>query len=423
MRHSLRYATLVSVFALSAAACSAVGDNKTFGDGGGDSNWTSGPGQGAGGEDDVIGGNGGSTGSVTNPANCHSGPDDDFDEDGWTPANGDCNDCNAGVNPDAADIINAVDADGNPITPQDEDCDGTIDNAPICDAGVAMNTQDPKDAAKAVDLCPPLNPRATWGVQSAEWVRADGSPMTLSGGQAAQFHLGHGVLDKFGVNGPRAGSKMLVLSSGTARDKSQSGYSDPGGAAKSYGGPQPAGYPKESPSCGNATSGNVNDDTGVMLTIKAPSNAHGFSFDFNFFTYEWPGYVCDTYNDFFIANLSPAPAAHADGDISFDSLNNPISVNNGLLTVCGPPGSYGNQATKQFDCPNGTGELSGTGFEGHGATSWLSTQAPVEPGQVMKIRWTVYNSADHVLNSTTLIDNWKWVVAPGVDVGTAPVIK
>src|SRR5690606_15893625 len=122
------------------------------------------------------------------------------------------------------------------------------------------------------------------------------------------------------------------------------------------------GFPKESPACPGSLTGTPYDPTGIQIEIRAPSNALGFSFNFNFYTYEWPVYICSQYNDFFVALLSPIPQGQQDGNIAFDMQGNPISVNNAFMDVCGcsngPPCSAGG---KTFLCPLGTTELVGTG--------------------------------------------------------------
>ena len=40
-------------------------------------------------------------------------------------------------------------------------------------------------------------------------------------------------------------------------------------------------------------------------TIKVPANAQGFPFDFDFYSGEWPEYVCTDFNDSFVAWLRP----------------------------------------------------------------------------------------------------------------------
>jgi hypothetical protein len=437
MRFTTRTAALGALLALaSTSACKATQQSAVFGEGGGGTNATgagtggtaTGAGGGVGGDIGPIGTGGGGNGSTG--VVCNAGDNEDRDKDGFTKLQGDCNDCDPNVNPNAVEVLAVPDENGVTPPPADEDCDGVIDNLPTsCDTGLAGDSIDAMDAAKAVELCPPTNPIATWGVKNAQWVRADGNPNLPGGNQLNNFHLGHGIINGFGPNvNVQGGTSFLVLSSGTARTPGQPGYKSPGGFDKGYTGAQPdTGFPKESPACPGAKTGEVHDDTAVELTIQTPANAHGFAFMFNFFTYEWPGYICSTFNDFFVAILKPNLPGFPDGNISFDAMGNAVSVNNGLLEVCGPPGTYGG---KSFACPLGVAGLQGTGFEGtggflgdgdHGSTYWLATQAPTEPNTEIRIRWAVYDSGDGVLDSTTIIDNWQWIATAGTQVGTGHV--
>jgi hypothetical protein len=168
----------------------------------------------------------------------------------------------------------------------------------------------------------------------------------------------------------------------------------------------------------------------LEVDLVAPTNATGFSFSFNFFTFEWPGFVCSQYNDFFVAILSPIPMGQTDGNISFDSMGNPVSVNNAFVEVCGcagnPPASC-NAGGKSFPCPLGDKGLLGTGFgkdtagQDHASTYWLETKAPVKSHEEITLRWAVYDSGDGVLDTSTLVDNFQWIATPGVIVGTNPV--
>lgn len=359
---------------------------------------------------------------------CDSGPDEDKDEDGYTVTQGDCNDCDPNVNPGAVEVPTPTEGEGGGDAapePADENCDGQIDEAPTaCDDALAIDSMDPNDAARAVGLCKFSSGPGDWGVTNAKWVMVNGADPPTGATQLANFHRGHGVLTGFGPNVMvREGSKMLAVSSGAARQPSDPGYASPSGFMKGYTSGHPQGFPKESPSCPNVTTGTPNDGTAVEITVRKPSNAKGFSFDFDFYTYEWPGYVCSQFNDFFVAILSPIPTGQTDGNISFDQVGNPVSVNNAFVQVCGcsggPPCTAGG---KTFTCPLGNAELTGTGFEGHAATSWLQTQAPI-PDDVAEItiRWGTYDSGDGVLDSTTLVDNWRWVAEPGTTVGTVPL--
>jgi hypothetical protein len=282
-----------------------------------------------------------------------------------------------------------------------------------------------------VNLCKASTGPKDWGVVSAKWVLADGQPPPA--GYLQQFHLGHGILPAFGnIVSPRHGEAMLVLSSGTARGPNDIGYQDVSGFGKGYQSGHPVGFPKESPSCPGSITGTPNDSTGLEVTLRTPANAHGITFDFDFYTYEWPNYVCSQYNDFFVALLSPFPVGQNDGNISFDSMGNPVSVNNAFLEVCGCPGNPPSACFaggKTFQCSLGNLELIGTGFgfdtgfEDHAATSWLATQAPIEPQSEIEVLWSVYDSGDGALDSTALIDNFRWIAQPGVGVVTTPIPK
>ena len=181
----------------------------------------------------------------------------------------------------------------------------------------------------------------------------------------------------------------------------------------------PSGYPKESPACPGVTTGKARDGVALELKIRVPSNALSFSYQQNFFTQEYPVFICSTYNDFFVTMMDPVPDGLADGNIAFDQDTNPISVNNSLLQVCEP----GTHEGKTFGCPLGTDTLNGTGFEDGAATGWLTTSAPVTPGSEITLRFAIWDSGDGRLDSTTLIDDFKFSVegADGTQTKPSPV--
>jgi len=336
---------------------------------------------------------------------CQSGASEDKDGDGWTKAAGDCNDCDALVNPAAVEVqIDEPDEMGMIPAPADEDCDGQIDNvAPPCDDNLALDDGDPMNAARAIGLCKVAQNDQDWGVVSAAYVRADGSP-------ANGANLQYGLLPQFGSNvDVQEGARMLSLSSGHARQPS-----DPGscGSLTCYGtgaGTAPAGFPQDVPNCPGDT--DINDDIALQVTLRAPSNASGFSYNFDFYSFEYPEWVCTSFNDQYIALVDPPPADSINGNISFDSMNNPVSVNIAFFEVCA-------------GCNLGEAELQGTGFDtwdDAGATSWLVTTAPVEPMQEFTIRFAIWDTGDAAWDSTVLVDNFRWIADGGtVDVGTEP---
>ncbi len=295
---------------------------------------------------------------------------------------------------------------------------GCVGNTPqgACDGALPIDSADGMDGARAIGICQQAT-GDSWGVVSATYVRSDGQPMT-----APELAIGRGILNAFGSNvQPREGAQMLALSSGAARQPTDPGYMSVGGHWKDmmpHG--SPPGYPKESPSCPGVTTGEPYDSAGLKLVIKTPLDALSFTFNLDFYTYEFPGFICSTFNDFFVAMMNPVPQGLVDGNISFDAQGNLISVNAGFLEVCYPQSAGG----KNFPCAFGPGELLGTGYDeqanGSAATSWLQTTAPIEnPGQNIELMFAIWDSGDGVLDSTVLIDNFKFELESGV-VGTIP---
>ena len=75
---------------------------------------------------------------------CASQPNVDRDGDGFTPAQGDCNDCDAVVNPGAYDF---------PENKVDEDCSGKADDeVEDCESMLDIAGDDPWDGARALGL-------------------------------------------------------------------------------------------------------------------------------------------------------------------------------------------------------------------------------------------------------------------------------
>jgi Putative metal-binding motif len=379
----------------SASSGGAAGDGTGVNSGSGDAGAGAG---GSGGGLVLDSGTGGQT-------SC-TGSTPDSDGDGFTVADGDCNDCDPNANPGALDVP------GNGV---DEDCNGTPDDTDVlCDSAVAeVAESDAFDAARAIGLCHMTKKGdKSWGVLDAEYVMADGS--------IGMNSVSHGLLDGFGPNvATRQGKRMLALSSGTARQPSDPGYQDVDGYDTGTMSSTPAGFPKDSPACDVTTASDPTayDPAALELTIRVPTNAKSFRFKFDFYTYEFPIFVCTDYNDFFVALQDPPSQNAQSGNISFDSQGNPVSVNNGFLQVCEPQDAGG----KNFPCALGQSELSGTGFEGAAATGWLETTSPVTPGSIVKLRFAVWDAGDGILDSTVLIDDFEFSADPAKESETKPV--
>jgi hypothetical protein len=190
-------------------------------------------------------------------------------------------------------------------------------------------------------------------------------------------------------------------------------------------GSAPPGYPKGTTTC--AVSPIVADAVGVTLQIKVPKNVAGLSFDFDFYSSEWPEYVCSTYNDQFVAWLQSSAWSGTGGDlnVSLDSMGNAISVNTPLLDRCTPAtptGCASLLATGTSTCSAGPNELQGTGFynlgvycttqsTGGAATGWLTSTAPVAGGETITLQLIIWDTGDPNWDSSVLVDNLRWYAA------------
>jgi hypothetical protein len=313
---------------------------------------------------------------------------------------------------------------------------GVVDKTAACDSSLPIDGPAAL-FAQALGICTPAA-QAGWGLVSASYSNAFGGTTPPASGQ-------WGLLPSFGVLAPREGSAMGAISSGFARayddidgtDQGMSsafvagqpmdGTSYPTGAA-------PPGYPQAAQGC--PQDDKVNDMVDVKLVLKAPPDASGFQFDFAFFSSEWPNYVCSNFNDAFVAYLTSSKTT---GNISFDAKNNPVAVNIGFLDVCTPDAPIGclrsngaapDPPLSNSVCASGSAELSSTGYADTdqtqcdqsvnnvtatlgASTGWLTTTAPIEPGEQFTLEFMIWDAGDGLLDSSVLLDHFQWLGGGG----------
>ncbi len=316
----------------------------------------------------------------------------------------------------------------------DDDGNGLVDDLPACDTG--LSTSGPAtDFARAIGLCsgtkPAIADATHWGLVSATYTQGYNNNTAPNAAQ-------HGIQAKFGTNvNARQGAALGILSSGYAANQDGCGTTTfKYGCSMTGPGSPPPGYPKAASGCPGSNA--ANDISTIVLKVKVPANAKGLAYDFNFFSGEWPEWVCTAYNDSFVAWLTSAAFQGKAGDfnISFDSNNNPVSVNNNFFQVCSPANATvgcDGSSPKTDACSLGNTQLQGTGFfipgdstcgqndSGGGATGWLTTQAPVQPGETMTIQFMVWDTGDQIYDSSVLLDNWQWqATATTVTTGRPP---
>jgi hypothetical protein len=434
---------IATTLGAAASACSANGGNTEFGAGGAGgagsatsskSSATTGVGVGS-----VT--TGAAVGSVgSGPSSCDTKPDEDSDGDGFSVKQGDCNDCDPNINPAAVDTPAIPDSNGGTRPASNNDCSPTLDLDVSCDNNIAFDDTSAEHGANAIDICQKVDlaQKKYWGLVDAKYVSANGSTPRVAGLQT-------GVLTAFGSHVlPRLGKAMLGLSSGHMRVPGQPGFCmNPSTKLPEQScdngteGTPPTGFPQKVAGC--ALDPTIHDDIALEVKLTAPSNATGYKFNFKFYSFEFPEWVCSHYNDQFIALASPPPKGAINGNISFDSANNPVGVAIAFFDVCdaATKDEYSKQGCNNCKvppnpyCPNGTDELLGTGMLGSGfdvkgraldagGTRWLETTAPIKGGDTFTLRFAIWDTGDHNIDSHVIIDSFQWIATPGVTVGTKP---
>jgi hypothetical protein len=310
--------------------------------------------------------------------------DTDEDHDGYTVGQGDCNDTDPLVNPGAYEV---------PGNGKDDNCDGRTDEVIDCDCSVTMNPNDTISYLNALELC------ATQVDNPA--LNGDGRSRT--------------IIQSFGPYVPRtqASCNMVILSTGIAASTSPQQGTQlkilpyPGNPAK-Y--PDNPGYQYEPDQ--------VYDLSEIRLTLRVPTNAKSFAFDFVYLTSEYPEWSCTEYNDTFIAMLKSASVSGgAPTNISFDAAHNTIQVNSALFIETDPAqlagtgyDAFSNSCSSPGGRDNCTMPSVGSSCTVGGSTGWLTTTSPVTPGESIDLTFSIFDEGDGILDSTVIIDNFRWDV-------------
>jgi hypothetical protein len=178
----------------------------------------------------------------------------------------------------------------------------------------------------------------------------------------------------------------------------------------------------------------------LKLRIRVPTNAKSFNVQMYFYSAEWPEYVCTAFNDLFVTLVDSQGANNPpDKNIAIYTTQNnqkyPVGVNiakaaSGLFTQCtnGTISQCGNVAN--YNGCTGTQGLAGTGFQlveldgcsfnnlpTGGGTGWLKMSGNVKGGEVMEVRFAIWDTGDGLWDSLVLLDDWVWSVQasqPGV---------
>lgn len=397
----------------------------------------------------------------------------DCDGDGWLISEGDCCDkpgaCGQKpelVNPGALELV------GNGF---DDNCNGMTDlfdtqDTVACDSGLFQNSSIAANYARAMGICrttsdaPAAKKDKTWGLVSAVLLKANGA--LLEDTKARSIRTG------FGAISPKVteGTSLAVLSTGIAADATQTNPGPNGGAPAGYNVSNlhdPASlvdiatcsdpecisdwFGSEnlplkaknqlptSPTCtptGLMKPNEARDSVMLALRLRAPTNARAFSFNTYFLSAEYPEFVCSSYNDQFVALVdtpsgpaSPIPNPPDKNLLTYSESGKkwPVGINvahgTSLFSVCESELANPTCWDKDVDsksCSMGPLQLGGTGFEKPssgtclvgGGTHWLTAGGNVVPGELVVLRFVLWDVGDASFDSTALLDGFRWLADP-----------
>lgn len=318
--------------------------------------------------------------------------------------------------------------ESDPMDPSDEDDDGETGDIKLdVGAGSGGGPQDCQEGQDCPDECEAMahvpcdegttDVFAAIGLGCAGEIQITGTTQGDPG--SIGVRTGFGATDTWA---PREGSSFAVIGSGSVAEldtetppndsnggpthcnDDMAGSPDPGGSL-----PAPirtidvAGDCTTDPTllgsgdCSSTISGQFNqggsafDYAEVRVIANVPEGYNSISYDFAFFSTEYPDYFGDVYNDMYVGWLESESWT---GNISFDEQGNPISLNAGFLDF-------------RDDAAN-LPEFGGTCMKQHAGTKWLSSTAPVTPGEQVTVVLAVFDLADPILDSYVFLDNWQW---------------
>lgn len=272
------------------------------------------------------------------------------------------------------------------------------------------------------------------GVACDGFARAD----TSFTGHPDALYVIEGTLGTHGEYSPREGERMVVLSTGRAADLPRT--PNELGCAPGDGCPSTslepdvqlttlpppivvtpvddrhtcADHPElvGSGDCSNTLQDEWDPSQGTFdyaemrFSAKVPEEADAIIYQFAFFSAEYPGFSgngeendIEPFNDMYIAWLESEAWT---GNISFDELGHPISINGVFLDYLDADSPL---CTKD---PCVAPELDGFAMDGHAGTKWLETIAPVVPGEEIELIFAVFDMTDSVVDTAVVLDGVHW---------------
>ncbi len=210
------------------------------------------------------------------------------------------------------------------------------------------------------------------------------------------------------------------------------------------------------------------DRTTIDFDLDIPEGVEGFSYDLLFVSAEFPEYVSSVFNDGYetvvetntaedwpddpnypgylcdqVGSPWSTTAGKMEGNVAYDDSGTPLRINNQFMSwwdcndfngngIIGHDGSNAPVATTRTinsvycDCANSYYPTGGIqvfdyshdwpsegacwgGYQNSGGTGWLRNAVPVESGETIHVRFSIFDRADGIFDTFVLLDNWQWL--------------
>ena len=142
----------------------------------------------------------------------------------------------------------------------------------------------------------------------------------------------------------------------------------------------------------NLGSGDPNNKLYMTWKSDVPDLVESYSFNFAYFSSEYPSWVDTTFNDLVIAWQTSEAYT---GNVTFIG-DQPLTVTS-LAPYLGGDGYSGNEP-----------QLAGTGFEGNAGTDWFSVNQNVVAGETLTMTIMIADMGDTALATLGILDNFHW---------------
>ena len=129
----------------------------------------------------------------------------------------------------------------------------------------------------------------------------------------------------------------------------------------------------------------------ARFSTTVPEGANALTFDVAFLTKEYPIWAGRPYNDIFVAWVETSTWS---GNVSFDQMGNPLSLNAAFL--------------EYYDDDGNLPEYAGTCMRYSAGTGWLQSSIPVVPGEAITVVFAIFDLEDVNWDSFVFIDNVQW---------------